>query len=100
MMIMPVIFVLTAILAVNNLRTKHDLPSLELKLEGYGKTITIVETKDEGAIIVNRYIDLVKSNDEKNVVKVLGSKIEEYILNIVSFLKFFYLVFTFGRSSI
>lgn len=82
MMIMPVIFVLIAILAVNNLRNKHDLPSLALELDGYGKTIAMVETEDGN--VIEKYIELLKASDTKNDFKVIAAGMEEYILRIVS----------------
>lgn len=82
MMVMPVIFVLIAILAVNNLRNKHDLPSLALEFDGYGKTIAMVETEDGN--VIEKYIELLKSSDTKNDFKVIAAGMEEYILRIVS----------------
>lgn len=84
MMIMPVIFVSIAVLAVNNLRTKHDLPSLEMELTGYGSTVTLIEAGASESMFVMNYIDLVQSKDRRNDVKVIVSGIEDYILDIVS----------------
>ncbi|XP_063703816.1 phospholipid-transporting ATPase ABCA3-like [Culicoides brevitarsis] len=83
MMIMPVIFVQIAVLAVNSLRNKEDLPSLELELRSYGKTVTMVQSNlDDTSSIINSYKSFVEEMDVKNEVQIIESSMEEHILSI------------------
>lgn len=84
MMIMPIIFVTIAVLAVHSLRTQHDLPSLKLDLNDYGKTITLVESNvSQSESFTDIYKDLVAS--KWNEIKEVETGIENFILDVVSF---------------
>lgn len=79
--LIPIVFVLMTYIIILNSSANQDLPALDIKLDSYTHSVTVVQDQQSDASVIQAYSDLFNSLSPNHQLIVTKEDMNDFILN-------------------
>lgn len=82
--IIPVLFLIIAIIVARQMNTANDLPKLDITLDSYDDSVTVVTTENQNNLFYNQYKQLLRNEGREYIDWVTQNMSERMINQVIS----------------